>query len=279
VFRHGNTFAMMTGYRCSQEEVKSRMNALKPLVTRGGRNRQRREDRAMSPRAYWRRGFCLFGLLGLFVGGLASADTPNARSFTAAVFTERLAQSPVFTVAVLPMENMAVHDPAMSQVFRMRILSVLRSKGYAVVEPQRLDQALQQLGLSHAGQLNRLSFEQLGAITAADGFLSGAVEESGSEHQLVSNSYVFTASLKLQDRSGENLWYGLQERVAKARFAIDPLNMLLDALLIAEGGNADQAMQALADRLMKQFPPGPIQMVFDDPLLQRASEITATPQR
>ncbi len=199
----------------------------------------------------------------------------NAAHFTDPEFLRVLDQASTYTIAVLPMESMVVHDPVVSKILRDRVMERLRAKGYITVDTRLLDDALRRLGVQHAGQLNRLTIKQLADITSADAFMSGAVEEAGPEHQIVANSYVYTCSLKLQDRSGKVLWYALQERVAKLRIALDPFNAILDAILVEEGGNEYDAVRAVADRMLSSFPPGPLKVEIGDPLLEQAEPIQA----
>jgi hypothetical protein len=224
----------------------------------------------------FRAGLALLGGALTLAPGSAAATETNATHFVAPDFQQRVQAHPVYTIAVLPMESMVVHDPVVSELFRDRVIEHLRARGYTVTDPGRIDAALHRLGVAHEGQLNRLSFAQLGEITAAQAFLSGAVEEAGPEHQVVANSYVYTCSLKLQDRRGDTLWHALQERVAKLRIAIDPFNMLLDAMLVEQGGNERQAIRAVADRLLASLPDGPVQVLFGDNLLDQARTIPIT---
>ena len=215
-------------------------------------------------------------LFSLYWAGVRAETDTNAKHFIDPTFTPVLKRASTYTVAVLPMESIVVHDPVVSGILRDRVMERLRAKGYITVNTDLLDGALQRLGVLHAGQLNRLTLEQLSAITSADAFMSGAVEEAGPEHRIVSNSYVYTSSLKLQDRSGKVLWYALQERVAKLRIALDPFNAVLDAILIDQGGNEHEAVKAVADRMLSSFPSGPVRVRLKDPLLERAQPIRAT---
>ena len=129
------------------------------------------------------------------------------------------------------------------------------------------------MGVTHAGQLGLLAFEQLRSITSADGFLSGVVEQSAIQHAGVYNAYVYMCSVKLQDRQGKVVWASLQNRVAKRRFAIDPINALLDIALTEGGGDSREAVYALADQMLESLPEGPVEVIIGDPLLEMAVEV------
>lgn len=185
-------------------------------------------------------------------------------------FLKLLSSRSEYKIAVLPMENLTVEGDIAFH-FRTRLTERLTAKGYSVVDNKLVDEKLYQLGVSHAGQLRLLPFAELQALTSADGFLSGVVEQGAVQHAGVYNSYVFTCSLKLQDREGRVLWSSLQNRVAKRRFAIDPINMFLDIALTESGGDMQQAVYALADTMLATMPDGPVEIVTGgDSLLDMA---------
>jgi len=102
------------------------------------------------------------------------------------------------------------------------------------------------------------------------------VEQGAIQHGGVYNSYVFTCSLKLQDRQGNVLWSALQNRVAKRRLAIDPINMFLDIALTEGGGDMQEAVYALADKMLAQLPDGPVRVLTgQDSLLNLAVQTQA----
>jgi hypothetical protein len=188
-------------------------------------------------------------------------------------FLKQLQNNSSYTIAILPMENLSV-DSDVAYHFRQRITERLRAKGYTVVNNESINKQLYALGVAHAGQLGLLPFEELRKITSADGFLSGVVEQSATQHAGIYNGYVYMCSVKLQNRDGKVVWASLQNRVAKRRFAIDPINALLDiALTEGGGGDSREAVYALADQMLASLPKGPVQVVLGDPLLDMAIEI------
>ena len=208
---------------------------------------------------------------------LASEKPPPAEIVNTAdpVFIKTLQNSSEFTVAVLPMENLTVEGDIAFH-FRNRLTERLKAKGYTVVDNKIVDDKLYQLGVSHAGQLRLLSFQQLQEMTAADAFLSGVVEQGAVQHAGVYNSYVFSCSLKLQDRDSKVIWSSLQNRVAKRRFAIDPINIFLDIALTEGGGDMQEAVYALADQMLANLPDGLVHSVKqEDSLLDMAVETKA----
>lgn len=216
----------------------------------------------------------LFVIWSLF-GSLVQARAEDVSGNVAPEFLQQLATGSEYKIAVLPMENLTVEGD-IAYHFRVRLSERLRAKGYTVVDNTLVDEKLYQLGVAHAGQLRLLPFAELQQLTSADGFLSGVVEQGAVQHAGVYNSYVFTCSLKLQDRDGKVIWSSLQNRVAKRRFAIDPINMFLDIALTEGGGDLQQAVYALADIMLKNMPEGPVQVVSGgDALLDMAISTTA----
>lgn len=191
------------------------------------------------------------------------------------LFLQTLKTASEFKVAVLPMENLTVEGDIAFH-FRTRLAERLRQKGYSLIDAKLLDETLYTLGVGHAGQLKLLPFEELQKLTAADGFLSGVVEQGAVQHGGVYNSYVFACSLKLQDRQGNVLWSALQNRVAKRRLALDPINAMIDIALTEAGGDIQEAVYALADKMLAQLPDGPVRVSSgQDPLLNLAVETRA----
>ncbi len=214
-------------------------------------------------------------LLAILCTGPARAEEETFRNSVDPDFLRQLQLSSEYRVAVLPMENFTVEGD-IDYHFRNRLSERLRAKGYSVVDSRLVDEKLFQLGISHAGQLGLLSFEQLQGLTSADAFLSGVVEQGTVQHAGVFNSYVYTCSVKLQDRNGRVIWSALQNRVAKRRVAIDPVNMFLDMAMVKGGGEMEKAVYALADRMLAQLPDGPVQVLATgDSLLDMAVETTA----
>ncbi len=193
------------------------------------------------------------------------------------VFITQLQNVSSYTVAILPMENLSI-DPDVAYHFRQRITQILRTKGYTIINNEIINKKLHDLGVAHAGQLGLLPFEELRKITSADSFLSGVVEQSAIQHAGLYNAYVYMCSVKLQNRDGKVIWASLQNRVAKRRFAIDPINALLDIALTEGGGDSKEAVYALADQMLASLPMGPVQVVLGDPLLDMAVEIPAQPK-
>lgn len=214
----------------------------------------------------------------LLVGQIVHCTETEIAQQVDPLFLKQLQKVSSYTVAILPMENLSV-DPEVAYHFRQRIAERLRAKGYTIVNNEIINKKLYDLGVAHAGQLGLLPFAELRKITSADGFLSGVVEQSATQHAGVYNAYVYMCSVKLQNRAGEVIWASLQNRVAKRRFAIDPINALLDiALTEGGGGDSREAVYALADQMLSSLPKGPVQVVIGDSLLDMAVEISIQPK-
>lgn len=217
----------------------------------------------------------LLWFLSLCSTSAASDNSPEIINSVDPLFVQEVRSASEYTVAILPMENLTV-EGNIAFYFRNRLTERLRAKGYTVVNNKVVDEKLHQLGVNHAGQLRLLSFAQLQELTAANAFLSGVVEQGAVQHAGVYNSYVFSCSLKLQNRNAEVIWSSLQNRVAKRRFAIDPINLFLDIVLTEGGGDVKEAVYALADQMLSSLPDGPVQPVPEaDSLLDMAVETRA----
>lgn len=190
-------------------------------------------------------------------------------SYLAPSFVEGLEVRAEYLVAVLPVENHTV-DPEAPYFFRRELVERLIAKGFTVRDPAAVDGLLHELGVSHAGQLGLLPFSELASRLAVDGVMSAVVEQSAVQRAGLYNAYVFTVSVKLQDgSSGQVLWTALTERAAKRRFALDPINMIIDTALVGQGRSAE-AMAYLAQTAFDSLPDGPVEVHFADPLLDRA---------
>lgn len=181
-----------------------------------------------------------------------------------------------FLIAILPVENHTV-DPEVAYVLRTELAQRLVAKGYTVRELQSVDRLLNEFGVSHVGQLGLLPFSELAAQLAVDGVLSAVVEQSAVQRAALYNAFVYTISVKLQDgNSGQLLWSALSERAAKRRFALDPVNAIIDIALIDHERGAD-AMAYLARKTLHGLPDGPLEVSITDPLLDRARPIEVSP--
>lgn len=209
-------------------------------------------------------------LLSCFFSVLIVFD--SARADSEQEFLNTLKSTSQFTVAVLPMENMTVEGDV-AYYLRLRLCEQLQVKGYSVVDNTLIDKKLYEHGVSHAGQLRLLSFDELTKFIPADGYLSGIVEQAAIQHGGIYNSFVYTGSLKLQDRTGKVWWSALQDRIAKRRFALDPVNMLVDVALTEGAVDTELAISALADRMLEKLPNGPSTVLVEESLLDMAVEV------
>ena len=209
-----------------------------------------------------------FTLLG------ADAQAPE-RAFVSPLLHRMIDTRSTLSVAVLPMQNVSV-DPEVAYHFRQRVQHRLTDKGYAVVDGGWIDNILYELGLTHAGQLSLVSLPTLAELLDADAFVFGLVEEAATWHAVAFNGYAYQSSLKLQQPDGEVLWWALEEKVAKRRFAIDPINAFVDIALTELGDGARKASHVLADRLLASLPQGPIEVTVGDDLLNRAITLEAS---
>lgn len=177
-----------------------------------------------------------------------------------------------FTIAVMPMQNMSV-DSEVAYHFRQRVAERLIASGYNLADMSKIDNKLYEIGVQNSDQIQLLSFQKVTELVKADAYIFGIIEQAKQQHAIAYNSYVYTSSIKMQDKRGKLLWSALQERVVKRRFALDPINALLDIFLVKGGGNKEDAVYALADKLLQSLPNGPVTVTVSDPLFEQAEEI------
>ncbi len=177
-----------------------------------------------------------------------------------------------FTIAIMPMQNMSV-DPEVAYHFRQRVAERLTASGYNLADMTKIDNKLYEIGVQNADQIQLLSFQKVTELVKADAYIFGIIEQAKQQHAIAYNSYVYTSSIKMQGKQGKLLWSALQERVVKRRFALDPINALLDIFLVKGGGDKKDAVYALADRLLQSLPNGPVIVNISDPLFDQAEEV------
>ncbi len=203
---------------------------------------------------------------------LFGAEQPASE--TSPTFLQLLASEDDCKIAVLPAENMTA-NPDIAHYFRERLTGRVREKGYSVVDGTFLDTKLNEMGISHAGQLKLLTFAELQNLTSADAFLSGAVEEGAVQHAGFYNGYVYTCSLKLQDRNGKVLWSCPEQRFTKIKLCIDPVNCIIDIVATEVGGNMQEVAYAMADIMISNLPQGPVINIAEPSWLKSATTVHA----
>ncbi len=196
----------------------------------------------------------------------------ETNEFLDKVFAKELESKSQYTIAIMPMQNMSV-DSEVAYHFRQRIAERLIASGYNIADLNTIDKALYDIGVQNSDQIQLLSFQKVAEIVKADAYIFGVIEQANKQHAIAYNSYVYTSSIKMQDKSGKLLWYALQERVAKRRFALDPINALLDIFLVQNGGDKKDAVYALTDKLLSSLPQGPVEVIISDSLFDQAEEV------
>lgn len=193
-------------------------------------------------------------------------------SFIDEAFAKEIQKKSTYSIVILPLQN-ATMDGDLSYHFRQRVGLRLRAKGYSIIDFDKVDNALRELGVQSSEQIALVNFKTLTKLTSADAIISGIVETGSKQNALIYSGYAFTGSLKLEDKNAKVLWYNLSQRVAKRRLAIDPINMLINTALDSDESNKSiNATYAVADKLLENFPQGPIQIVSDN-LLDQAIQI------
>lgn len=226
--------------------------------------------------AWWLWVLVFFNVVADADAGAEPADAPlvsaDSDAFLVSDFSQRVARRGEFRIAVLPVENHSVAADA-GALLRLEFQQRLTAKGYSMVALDAIDRSLNSLGVSHPGQVALLPFEDLATAVRADAILSALVEQATVQRAGVYSAHVYTISAKLQaSPSSELLWSALTERVAQRRFALDPANALIDALLVGRVRPAD-ALAFLTDRVLESLPDGPAVVTVGDPLLRQAIQI------
>ncbi|MBM4332097.1 MAG: hypothetical protein FJ117_12910 [Deltaproteobacteria bacterium] len=107
-------------------------------------------------------------------------------------------------IAVLPVMN-ETNDMDAPIVFRILSKAELADKGYALINFQRIDEALAQQGIQEAGQIEALTPQEIGALLGADALLYTRVMSYGRKvgvHIKMEGSFTLVES-----RNGRKLWF------------------------------------------------------------------------
>jgi len=107
-------------------------------------------------------------------------------------------------IAVLPAMN-DTSDLDAPIVFRLLARAELADKGYALIDFNRIDEALQRQGIQEAGQIEALTPREIGELIGADGLLYVRVMSYGRQvgvHIKMEGSFTLVNA-----RTGQKLWY------------------------------------------------------------------------
>ena len=186
----------------------------------------------------------------------------------------KISSQPTFSVAVFPVQDlMSVVDPEVAHHLRQRVEQRLVDKGYTVIDGSWIDETLRELGLTHADELSLVPLTKLGDLVPADAFVFGLAEVATTQHAAVFNRFVYKCSFKMQTSDGAILWYSVERKVSKHRFALDPINAFLDIALTKAKSDVKRASYALVDGLLASLPAGPVQVVIGDDMLNQALQL------
>jgi hypothetical protein len=107
-------------------------------------------------------------------------------------------------IAVLPVQNETA-DMDAPLVFRILARAELADKGYALVEPAQIDEALREKGVEEAGQIDSLTPQEIGECVEADTLLYIDVSSYGRQaavHLKMEGNFTLVDS-----RIGRKLWF------------------------------------------------------------------------
>lgn len=219
-----------------------------------------------------RKSYIVLSMMILFLSHLPSIHAEEGNSlFINSEFKDSIKEKSTYSIAILPIQNATAID-GLPYHFRKRLAELLRAKGYMVIDFDAIDKFLIEEGVQTTDQIGLVNYYDLAQATSADAIMSGIIETSTLQNAVLFSGYAFTASLKLEDRFQNMLWYDLSARVAKRRIAIDPINILFNTASDSNDQKPIDAIKAVADRLIEKIPPGPTIVVKDD-LLGQAIEI------
>ncbi len=134
-------------------------------------------------------------LLFLLLAGCATPLNEIARDFRDVKPTR---------IAVLPVKNETA-DMDAPLVFRILARAELADKGYALVEPDQIDEVLRQKGIEEAGQIDALTPQEIGECLEADTLLYINVSSYGRQagvHLKMEGSFTLVES-----KTGRKLWF------------------------------------------------------------------------
>lgn len=181
----------------------------------------------------------------------------------------------ITTIAVAPMDNFSL-EPGVEAALQNEVYARLAAKGYARISADHVRGVMQRLGITIPALLAGISPERLGRELKADAVLMGQVEQSADLRNVVYDAVVVSTSLRLvHARTGKVLWQTEQWRTAHRQFQVDPINMLLNALMHS-GASREKRIAYLVQEMLKTLPQGPVALAEDD-LLNQAVPIGIEP--
>ncbi|NEW61159.1 hypothetical protein GSY74_07680 [Sulfurovum sp. bin170] len=142
-------------------------------------------------------------------------------------FEKDLKSKSNITIAVMPVPNR--NSSTVADYFRKNIIGRLEQKGYSLIDPKVLDQALYNFGQKTPSKLKDISAENLRALTSADFLLYGAVETSSQDGRIY-----YSGSLLLHDLNKQDMWYALSNLNIEKKEGIDPLSTVVEYLVSAK---------------------------------------------
>jgi len=162
-------------------------------------------------------------------------------------------------IAVLPAMNETA-DLDGPVVFRILAAAELADKGYALIDPARVDEALAQRGIQEGGQIEMLTPQEVGDLVGADGLLYVKVMSYGRQmgvHIKMEGSFTLVSS-----KSGQKIWYS--ELSVSDDIALQGGALVLGAQLLG-GRDKDKIIKdytdyrkARTDRAVAKFRAHPI---------------------
>lgn len=203
-----------------------------------------------------------------FASGWAAAQTAENESWQVHKDFDKYRPT---TIAVLPMDNLSL-EPGVEDALYEAVYSRLKAKGYTKVSNDHVSSVMKQLGITIPGLLQGISPARLGRELHAEALLFGQIEQSARIMNVGYDAVVVSCSLRLvHAETGTILWHTEQWRAARRQWNIDPVNMLLNAVVHSAASREDR-VAFLVQEMLKTLPDGPIETVNDN-LLEKAKVI------
>ncbi len=160
------------------------------------------------------------------------------------------------SVAVLPVLNETVSLKA-PEVFRPLLLNKLSQKGYETPSLSFIDGRLREKDIREAGQVNSLTFQELGKLLGVDALLYAYVTEFSTTYIVAYASMTVGARFELKDaKTGEKLWDS-EKQVKESKLGLDSKGAS-DALQFAAGQSYVPYVQKVVDQSFSNLPDGPL---------------------
>ena len=133
-------------------------------------------------------------------------------------FQKLLKTKESFSIAVLPFYNSSIsHKVAF--VFRKRLIKLLISKGYQIVNEQKLKKILSNPIYLKSKSNKNINFKELAKKISADAIMFGVLQKKDIQNSLLFEGKNFGATLILVDKNAKILWKSNMQQIENKKIA------------------------------------------------------------